>query len=63
MSENGTKVDRRTFLNTAAGVVAASAFPSTALSYGRILGANDRIALAHVGIGNRGAGSTRWCRS
>jgi predicted dehydrogenase len=49
-----TKVDRRTFLNTAAGVVAASAFPSTALSYGRILGANDRIALAHVGIGNRG---------
>jgi len=50
-----TKVDRRTFLNTAAGVVAASALPSTALSYGRILGANDRIALAHVGIGNRGS--------
>ena len=49
-----TKVDRRTFLNTA-GVVAGSAFASTALSYGRILGANDRIALAHVGIGNRGS--------
>jgi hypothetical protein len=48
-----TKVERRTFLNTA-GVVAASAFASTALSYGRILGANDRIALAHVGIGRRG---------
>jgi len=48
-----TKIDRRTFLNTA-GVVAGSAFASTALSYGRILGANDRIALAHVGIGNRG---------
>ncbi len=48
------KVNRRSFLGTAAGVVASSAFASTALSYGRILGANDRIALAHVGIGNRG---------
>jgi predicted dehydrogenase len=27
---------------------------STALSYGRILGANDRISLGHAGIGNRG---------
>jgi predicted dehydrogenase len=52
---HGKKVDRRSFLNTAAGVVAGSAFASTALSYGRILGANDRIALAHVGIGNRGS--------
>jgi predicted dehydrogenase len=34
--------------------VAAGAIPSTALSYGRILGANDRIALGHVGIGRRG---------
>src|SRR4029079_15420691 len=29
---------------------------STALSYDRILGANDRIALGHIGIGNRGSG-------
>ena len=50
-----TKVDRRSFLQTA-GVVAGSALASTALSYGRILGANDRIALGHVGIGNRGRG-------
>jgi predicted dehydrogenase len=49
------KVDRRSFLSTTAGVVAGSAFASTALSYGRILGANDRIALAHVGIGQRGS--------
>lgn len=57
MSEtNGVKVDRRTFLSTAAGVVAGSAFASTAASYGRILGANDRISLAHIGIGNRGSG-------
>jgi len=47
------KVDRRSFLQTA-GVVAGSTFASTALSYGRILGANDRIALGHIGIGNRG---------
>ena len=38
------KVDRRTFIQTA-GVVAGSAIASTALSYDRILGANDRIAL------------------
>ena len=50
------KVDRRTFLNTAAGVVAGSAIASSALSYDRIIGANDRIALGHIGIGNRGSG-------
>src|SRR5918911_855353 len=43
--------DRRTFLNRTAAAVAGSA-----LSYRRILGANDRIALGHVGIGNRGSG-------
>jgi predicted dehydrogenase len=50
------KVDRRTFLNTAAGVVAGSAIASSALSYDRIIGANDRIALGHIGVGNRGSG-------
>ena len=50
-----TKVDRRSFLGTAAGVVAGSAFASSARSYDRIIGANDRIALGHVGIGNRGS--------
>jgi hypothetical protein len=48
------KVDRRSFLQTA-GVVAGSAFASSALSYSRIAGANDRIALGHIGIGNRGS--------
>jgi predicted dehydrogenase len=37
-------------------VVAGSAFASTALSYDRIIGSNDRIALGHVGVGNRGSG-------
>ena len=49
------KIDRRAFIQTA-GVVAGSAIASTALSYDRILGANDRIALGHIGIGNRGGG-------
>jgi predicted dehydrogenase len=51
-----SKLDRRSFLNITAGVVAGSAIASTARSYERILGANDRIALGHIGIGNRGSG-------
>ena len=48
-------INRRSFLHQAVGAVAAgAAAKSTALSYGRIIGANDRIALAHVGSGNRG---------
>ncbi len=46
---------RRVFLEKSAAVVAGGALlPRTALSYENILGANDRIALGHVGIGNRG---------
>ena len=56
MHESMPKVDRRAFLGTAAGVVAGSTVASTARSYARILGANDRIALGHIGIGNRGSG-------
>src|SRR3954451_20649142 len=50
------KLDRRSFINKTAGAVASSAFASSALSYDRILGANDRIALGHIGVGNRGSG-------
>lgn len=51
------KINRRTFMRRSAGVVAgASAMTSTALSYARIVGANDRISLGHVGVGNRGRG-------
>ncbi len=48
------KMDRRSFLH-AAGVVAGSALTSTALSYGRIIGANERIRLGHIGLGSRGS--------
>jgi len=54
MSES-SQINRRTFLGKSAAVVAGGVvLPRTALSYGNIVGANDRIALGHVGIGNRG---------
>jgi predicted dehydrogenase len=46
-------MDRRTFLE-ATLVAGGAALANTALSYGRILGANDRIRLGHIGIGSRG---------
>jgi hypothetical protein len=55
----GPEIDRREFLSQGARVAAGTALATTALSYGRILGANDRIALGHVGIGNRGRGLER----
>ena len=49
-------VNRRTFLEKSAAALAGSAIlPRTALSYERIVGANDRIALGHIGIGSRGS--------
>ncbi len=55
MTNSESTINRRTFLSKTAAVVAGgSALAKTALSYGKILGANDRIALCHVGIGGRG---------
>lgn len=55
MTESSQQMNRRVFLGKSAAAVAASAvFPRTALSYENIVGANDRISLAHIGIGNRG---------
>jgi predicted dehydrogenase len=52
-------VDRRTFLGRTASVIAGgAAFGGNALSYERILGANDRISLGHIGIGSRGGDLT-----
>src|SRR5712692_4641577 len=48
------KVNRRKFLDQTARLAAGAAIGTTALSYSRILGANQRIALGHIGIGNRG---------
>jgi predicted dehydrogenase len=52
---NPRRINRRSFLGQASAVVmGAGALRSTALSYGRILGANDRISLGHIGVGRRG---------
>src|SRR5262245_23590060 len=55
----GTMIDRREFLSQSARVATSTAIATTALSYSRILGANDRIALGQIGIGNRGRGLGR----
>jgi predicted dehydrogenase len=49
-------MDRREFLSQGARIAAGAAVGTTALSYSRILGANDRISLGHIGIGSRGRG-------
>jgi predicted dehydrogenase len=55
MHSSDSKLNRREFLERSAVVAAGSAaLSSTALSYTRIAGANDRISLGHIGIGNRG---------
>jgi predicted dehydrogenase len=56
MSTSDTSIDRRSFINQSARIAAGAALGTTALSYGRILGANDRILLGHIGVGNRGRG-------
>lgn len=45
-------IDRRDFIRTAGAVTAA-----TALSYSRILGANDRVRIGLIGCGSRGVGN------
>src|SRR3979490_1919897 len=56
MDGSDSKIKRREFLQKSAGVAAGSAtINSTALSYGRIAGANDRSSLGQIGVGNRGS--------
>ena len=56
MSDSKGSVDRRQFLAQSAALIAASAaFSSTASSYQKIVGANDRISLCHIGTGSRGS--------
>ena len=56
MESSDSKINRREFLQKGAVVAAGSAaLSSTALSYSRIAGANDRISLGHIGVGNRGS--------
>ena len=53
MDSSENKLNRRRFLQKSALVAAGSAaLNSTALSYSRIAGANDRISLGHIGVGD-----------
>jgi predicted dehydrogenase len=55
MHEPKSTMDRKTFLTKSATLLAGSAaVANSALSYGRIAGANDRISLCHIGNGSRG---------
>jgi predicted dehydrogenase len=55
MSDPKSRMDRKTFLAKSAALLAGgAAAASTALSYSRIAGANDRISLCHIGNGSRG---------
>src|SRR5437763_2670507 len=63
MDTSNSTLNRREFLQKGAAVAAGSAavaaggpaMARTALSYSRIAGANERISLGHIGIGNRGS--------
>ncbi|MEA2064258.1 MAG: Gfo/Idh/MocA family oxidoreductase [Gemmatimonadota bacterium] len=64
--EGSRKMTRRDFLGRAAGVASAAALTTTASSYGRIIGANDRIRIGQIGCGARSRGHRemiRMCRA
>ncbi len=55
MSGPEKSIDRRKFLTRSTALLAGgAAFARTALSYAKILGANDRISVCHIGNGSRG---------
>src|SRR5256885_7378116 len=54
MSNSKTRIDRRQFLTGSAALIGGAAIAPSASSYSRIVGANERISLAHIGPGNRG---------
>ena len=54
MSDRVTRIGRRRFLGASGMLAGRAALATTARSYANILGANDRISLGHIGIGNRG---------
>jgi predicted dehydrogenase len=54
MTNSHDEIDRRTFLSKSAATLAGTVLATKASSYAKILGANDRISLCHVGTGSRG---------
>jgi predicted dehydrogenase len=56
MGQSGGRIGRRAFLGRSGRLAGGAALASTARSYANIVGANDRISLGHIGVGNRGRG-------
>src|SRR5438093_1582199 len=54
MRKSQAKIDRRGFLTGSAALIGGAAIAPSESSYSRILGANERISLRHIGPGNRG---------
>jgi predicted dehydrogenase len=54
MSDSARPMGRRAFLGHSGRIAGGAALATTAASYAKILGANDRISLGHIGVGNRG---------
>jgi predicted dehydrogenase len=54
MGDPQESIGRRSFLAKSALAAGGVSFATSAFSYGRILGANDRISLCHIGVGSRG---------
>lgn len=55
MNDLKGRMDRKSFLTKSAALLVGTATTaSTALSYSKIAGANDRISLCHIGNGSRG---------
>src|SRR5689334_14999556 len=51
-------VNRRDFVKSATGIAAGMGFAGRALSAQRVIGANDRINVASIGVGGRGTWDT-----
>jgi predicted dehydrogenase len=56
MGNSAGRMGRRAFLGRSSLLAGGAALATTARSYANILGANDRISLGHIGVGNRGRG-------
>src|SRR5262245_702867 len=54
MSGRKERIDRRAFLERSARIAGGAALGTAARASWRVRGANDRIALGHIGVGNRG---------
>jgi predicted dehydrogenase len=54
MGNPARRMGRRAFLGKSGLWAGGAALATTARSYASILGANDRISLGHIGVGNRG---------